>query len=232
MTTKTSFTLYTTKMCPFTPRVRILIAQKNLEVEVVDPAEIGFDEFMKIVPAGRIPALRTGDGKVLVESEAICEFIEMSYPESPNYPTDPIERHRMRLLGRRSDIDLANTLLPIAVMQTTGDRSDAVVEMVRANGTKVLGVLDELLGERTPYVMGESLSHVDGALLTVLHSVEQMWSVYEIGDPYESFSNVRRYRAALSKNNILGPIEKGYLDALLPEVEKMREAQQAACSVG
>lgn len=227
MKKETSFTLYTTKVCPFTPRIRILLAKKNLALNVVDPVEIGIDEFKKIVPAARIPALRTGDGQVLVESEAICEFIEKRFPEIPCYPSDPLERYRLRLICRRGDLDLANTLLPLVVMQQLGGPNETIIEMVRANGTRVLWVLDELLGERAPYAMGQSVSHVDGALLTLLHSVEQMWSVHEIGDPFESFENLRKYRAALSENEIVAPIEQAYLDALLPEIDKMRKAQSA-----
>ena len=228
MKKETSFTLYTTKFCPFTPRIRILLAQKRLVINVVDPIEIGIDEFKKIVPAARIPALRIHDGQVLVESEAICEFIEKSFPEVPSYPSDPLERYRLRLICRRGDLDLANTLLPLAVMQQLGERNETIIETVRANGAGALGVLDKLLGERAPYAMGQSVSHVDGALLTLFHSVEQMWALHEIGDPFESFANLRKYRAALSENEIVGPIEKSYLAALLPEIDKMRKAQPRA----
>ena len=174
MKTDIAFTLYSTKACPFTARIKVLVALKGLNVPVIDPSEIGLDEYSKIVSPMRIPAIQLLDGKVLVESEAICEFIEDQFPDVPCIPTDPLERYRLRLISRRSDLDLASSLSPIGVIQKLESRDERVIKLIEESGKKALTVLNDLLGERAPFAMGEQLSHVDGVLLTRLHLIERM----------------------------------------------------------
>jgi glutathione S-transferase len=213
------FTLYTTGVSPFAARIRILIALKKLNVDVVDPNEIGLEEYLKIIPAGRVPAIILPDGQSLIESEAICEFIEETFTDIPGYPKDPVERARLRLIARRGDIDLAASLSAVGIMQQTGNRDESLISIAREAGKKALTSVETLLSERTPYAMGESLSHADGVLLTVLHMVERMWQLYEIGEPFTGFPYIQAYRKALSRNPIVAEIEGPYL----AEVDRVME---------
>ena len=233
MNTDIAFTLYSTKACPFTARIKVLIAIKALEVPVIDPSEIGFDKYEKIVSPIRIPAIQLPDGKVLVESEAICEFIEEQFPDKPGVQDDPLERYRLRLISRRGDLDLASSLSPIATLQKLETRDERIIKMIQESGTKALSALNSLLSERAPFAMGESLSHVDGVLLTRLHLIEQMWSLYDVGNPFTNFPRIREYREALSDNEVMSAIEKPYLEALLEGVADMRAKHEeaAACSL-
>ena len=231
MNNEFAFTLYTTQTCPFTARIKVLIALKKLNVNIVDPSEIGFDKYKEIVSVVRIPAIETSDGIILVESEAICEFIEDQFPTIPCFPSDPMERYRLRLISRRADLDLASSLSPLGVMQQLGGRDERIVKMIRTSGRKALIVLNELLGQRSPYAMGENLSHVDGVLLTRLHIIEQMWSLHDIGDPFEEFDSVKIYRKALSDNDTIASIERPYLSELTKAVAAMRSAQDASCEI-
>jgi len=91
-------TLYSAERCPYAARVRIVLAEKGVEVEVV---EIDLDNrpewlYGKNV-TGRVPVLEE-DGRPLPESAVIMEFLEDRYPEPPLLPPDPADRALVRLL--------------------------------------------------------------------------------------------------------------------------------------
>ena len=86
--------LFQTYASPFPTRVRLLIYAKGLDVELVEPP--GFHasteakgDYLKVNPIGRVPALVLDDGRVLPESEVICEYLEDAYPEPSLRPADP-----------------------------------------------------------------------------------------------------------------------------------------------
>jgi glutathione S-transferase len=90
-------TLYDAARCPYCARVRIVLAEKGIEVEVVEidlqdrPAWL----YEKNV-TGRVPVLEE-DGRPLPESAVIMDFLEERYPEPPLLPPDPADRAFVRL---------------------------------------------------------------------------------------------------------------------------------------
>ena len=53
-------------------------------------------DYLRLNPQGLVPALETGDGSVLTQSLAICEWLEETHPEPPLLPGDALERARVR----------------------------------------------------------------------------------------------------------------------------------------
>ncbi|WP_445004848.1 maleylacetoacetate isomerase [Halomonas mongoliensis] len=51
-------------------------------------------------PQGLVPSLVTGDGLVLTQSLAICEYLDETHPEPPLLPADPAGRARVRALAQ------------------------------------------------------------------------------------------------------------------------------------
>jgi glutathione S-transferase len=96
-------TLYNAARCPYAARARIVLAEKDLEVEVV---EIDLsdrpDWLYEKNPKGRVPVIEE-DGWVLPESAVIMEYLEERYPEPPLLPPDPADRAAVRLLIFRAD---------------------------------------------------------------------------------------------------------------------------------
>ena len=90
--------LYHVPLSPFCRKVRLTLAEKKIEVELVEERywEKG-PEFLRRNPAGKVPVLRI-DGRVLTESQAICEYIEERYPDPPLMPRAPEARHEVRRL--------------------------------------------------------------------------------------------------------------------------------------
>jgi len=149
-----SLVLYNAPRCPYVARVRIVLAEKGIDYEVVD---IDLDDrpawLYEKNPAGRVPVIEEDDGRPLAESAVIMEFLEERYPEPPLLPPDPADRAAVRLLIFR-DGDLT---APYYALRR-GDEGAA--EKLDA----ALGRFDGLLGEQ-PYLGGAEYGLADIALV-------------------------------------------------------------------
>lgn len=90
--------LYHFALSPFCRKVRLVLAEKKIEVELVDerywePSQ----EFLRRNPAGQVPVLKI-NGTHISDSQAICEYIEETNPEPALLPTDPRARAEVRRL--------------------------------------------------------------------------------------------------------------------------------------
>ena len=95
--------LYDAPRCPYCARVRIVLAEKDIEFEVVEidladrPAWI-----YEKNATGRVPVIEE-DGWILPESAVIMEYLEERYREPPLLAADPGERALARLRIFRQD---------------------------------------------------------------------------------------------------------------------------------
>jgi glutathione S-transferase len=98
-----SLTLYDAPRCPYCARVRIVVAEKGIDVDVV---EIDLSDrpawLYEKNATGRVPVLEEDDWP-LPESAVIMEFLEERYPEPALLPADPAERAFARLVAFRAD---------------------------------------------------------------------------------------------------------------------------------
>ena len=90
--------LYHFPLSPFCRKVRLTLAEKKLEVELVEerfwePSP----DFLRRNPAGKVPVLRM-DQKILSESQAICEYLDEVIPNPQLMPRDPDQRYEVRRL--------------------------------------------------------------------------------------------------------------------------------------
>jgi glutathione S-transferase len=90
--------LFHVPLSPFCRKVRLSLAEKKIEVELVEERywERGPD-FLRRNPAGKVPVLRL-DGITMAESAAICEYIEETRPTPALLPSDPAHRQEVRRL--------------------------------------------------------------------------------------------------------------------------------------
>lgn len=90
--------LYHYSLSPFSRKVRLVLAEKKIEVELIEERYWeDRPEFKRMNPAGKIPVLRT-DGHVLAESNSICEYLEEKHPDPPLMPKGPEARAEVRRL--------------------------------------------------------------------------------------------------------------------------------------
>lgn len=90
--------LFHVPLSPFCRKVRLTLAEKKIEVELVEERywEQGAD-FLRRNPAGKVPVMKL-DGRTLSESQAICEYVEETVPNPPLMPRDPEGRYEVRRL--------------------------------------------------------------------------------------------------------------------------------------
>ena len=90
--------LYHFALSPFCRKVRLVLAEKRIEVELIDekywePSS----EFLARNPAGKVPILKI-DGDTLSESQAIVEYLEETVPSPQLMPRQPKARAEVRRL--------------------------------------------------------------------------------------------------------------------------------------
>jgi glutathione S-transferase len=167
-----SLVLYNAPRCPYVARVRIVLAEKGIDYEVVD---VDLDDrpawLYEKNPAGRVPVVEEDDGRPLPESAVIMEFLEERHPEPPLLPPDPADRAAVRLLIFR-DGDLT---APYYALRR-GDEGAA--EKLDA----ALGRFDGLLGEQ-PYLGGAEYGLADIALVPWFLRARDMLGVELDGFP-------------------------------------------------
>ena len=90
--------LYHVPLSPFCRKVRLTLAEKRIEVELLEERywERGPD-FLRRNPAGKVPVMRHA-GRVLSESQAICEYLDETVPTPPLMPRDALARYEVRRL--------------------------------------------------------------------------------------------------------------------------------------
>ena len=90
--------LFHVPLSPFCRKVRLSLAEKKIEVDLVEERYWERDpDFMRRNPAGKVPVLRL-DGVMMSESAAICEYIEETRPDPSLMPKDPVARQEVRRL--------------------------------------------------------------------------------------------------------------------------------------
>ena len=90
--------LYHFALSPFSRKVRLCLAEKKIEVELVEEKYWERSvEFINRNPAGTIPILRL-EGRYLSESLPICEYLEDIFPEPILMPKGPDDRYEVRRL--------------------------------------------------------------------------------------------------------------------------------------
>lgn len=90
--------LYHVPLSPFCRKVRLTLAEKRIEVELVEERYWEQQpEFLRRNPAGKVPVLRV-EGRLMSESQAICEWLEEAYPAPSLMPRDVDARYEVRRL--------------------------------------------------------------------------------------------------------------------------------------
>ena len=168
--------LYSNKFAPSPRRVRMYAAEKGIPLEVVE-IDIGGGEaqtpgYRAINPLGETPALVRDDGSVLVESLAICRWLEEEHPEPNLYG---------RTARERADINAWIDRLMFQLYVPTADafrhthpywatrieQNAAWGEAARARVRAEYAALDAALGERE-FLARDAFSMADIVLYTTI----------------------------------------------------------------
>ena len=85
----------------------------DLELHEVDlmAAENRRDEYLKLNPAGQLPALQIESGEIISEITAICEYLDEVTGPSELIGTSPAQRAETRMWARRIDHGILENLV-------------------------------------------------------------------------------------------------------------------------
>jgi glutathione S-transferase len=169
--------LYDYLDCPFCQKVRVVLAEKDLEYEriYVDlrKNEQKVPEFLKLNPYGKVPVL-IDDDVVVYDSTIVNEYLNEEYPIPPLMPEDSAGRARVRLLEDFCD----NSFIPPAGMvlaeihKPEAERDAEKVRRYQGEVGRVLARLEPQLDGKE-YLVGEfSLADVAFApRVLILHQL-------------------------------------------------------------
>lgn len=98
-------TLFSSPVCPYSHRVRIVLAEKGITFEVIDVEKDKLPEdLLDLNPYHSVPTLVDRE-LVLYNSQVIIEYLDERFPHPPLMPVDPVSRAKTRLALHRIDQD-------------------------------------------------------------------------------------------------------------------------------
>ncbi|MDO8954281.1 MAG: stringent starvation protein SspA [Gammaproteobacteria bacterium] len=182
-------TLFSNKSCPYSQRVRIVLAEKGVVAETVEvDLNNKPNELFELNPYGTVPTLVDRD-LVLYESSIILEYLEERFPHPPLMPVYPVARARNRLMMLRVDRDWYSLVKDINHAETKAQAEKARKELYDS----LLSVAP-VFGD-SPYFLSEEFTLVDCSLAALLWRLPS----YGINLPAEQGKPIIKYAEKLFK---------------------------------
>jgi glutathione S-transferase len=159
--------LYDYPDCPFCQKVRVVLAEKDLEYEKIfvdlRKQEQKLPDFLRLNPYGKVPVLIDED-EVIYDSTIINEYLEEEYPLPRLMPEDSQGRARVRMLEDYCDNSFIppTTVLLAQLRKADAERDVQRVEQAREDLRRALYYLrDRLAGHE--FLVGKEFSLADAA---------------------------------------------------------------------
>lgn len=197
--------LYDFALAPNPRRVRMFLAEKGIEVPMVQvntrERQQFTDEFRRKNPWCSVPVLELEDGTCICESVAICRYLEETHPEPPLMGRTPVEKAVIEMWNRRAELDgfLAVADVVRHSLPMFADRSvvgvpegfpqvPEVAEQGRRRWRLFLDRFEQRLGE-SRFVAGDTFTIADITTFVTLEFAKRV----ELEVP-ETHPNLRRFR--------------------------------------
>ena len=171
---RSSMTFFSDNESHYSHRVRIVLAEKGVTVDVVDidrahpPAELA-----ELNPYNTLPTLVDRD-LVLYESKVMMEYLDERFPHPPLLPVYPVARAESRLYVHCIEQDWC--ALVDAIQHT---RSENVIEKSTKELRESLLAISPIFTEK-PFFMSEEFTLVDCCLAPIL------WRLPSLGVEFRS----------------------------------------------
>ncbi|MYM55254.1 FtsZ-binding protein FzlA [Thalassovita mangrovi] len=175
--------LYHFPLSPFCRKVRLCLAEKRIECELVEERYWEQDtDFLRRNPGAKVPVLRL-DGKTMAESGAIIEYLEEVYPDPPLLPRTPDERYEARRLAAWFDDkfhhEVTSKLLYERVNKKVMGLGYPDSKNVKAGAQKIKYHLDYMawLLDQRRWLAGDTMSIADFAAAAHLSALDYISDV-------------------------------------------------------
>jgi len=108
--------IYSSPVAPSPRKVLIFIAEKGINDVQIENLDLGklehkTPEYRKIAPNSRVPALELDSGEVILETTAICRYLECIYPEPNLFGSSPMEIAQIEMWYSRVSFELMMPLM-------------------------------------------------------------------------------------------------------------------------
>ena len=147
----------------YSQRVRLVLAEKGVAVEIVDVEKGNMPEDLAdLNPYNSLPTLVDRD-LVLYESSVIMEYLDERFPHPPLLPVYPVARAQSRLFMYRIQRDWCGYVDTIVA----GRSKDTVIDRARKELRESLIAIAPIFGEKA-FFMSEEFTLVDCCLGPIL----------------------------------------------------------------
>lgn len=159
--------LYQTQTSPYCHRVRIVLAEKGLDYQIV-PIELSKGDhktaqFLRLNPIGKVPVLSDEDF-IVSESLVINEYLDEEYPYPELMPEAPQDRALVRLWTSFVDQKISNSFMEFVyagIAEKNGEDFDQTrIERARTTLLQFLEVIERQLKDKQYLVGSYSLADI------------------------------------------------------------------------
>jgi RNA polymerase-associated protein len=159
---RSSMTLFSDSTNHYSHRVRIVLAEKGVTVDLIESdSGIAPAELADVNPYNTMPTLVDRD-LVLYESKVMMEYLDERFPHPPLLPVYPVARAESRLLMYRIERDWCSLVDAIQ-----NSRSENVVTKSAKELRDGLMAIAPIFAEK-PYFMSEEFTLVDCCIAPIL----------------------------------------------------------------
>lgn len=160
---RSSMTLFSDGSDQYSHRVRMVLAEKGVTVDIVEvDANHKTEELQELNPYGTVPTLLDRD-LVLYESTVIMEYLDERFPHPPLLPVYPVARALSRLYIHRIQQDWCVHL----DLLLAGKGREATLTKARKNLRESLIASAPIFAEK-PFFMNDEFTLVDCCVAPVL----------------------------------------------------------------
>ena len=153
----------------YSQRVRLVLAEKGVAVDIVDVDPRNMPEdLVDLNPYHSLPTLVDRD-LVLYESQVIMEYLDERFPHPPLLPVYPVARAQSRLYIYRIQRDWCGAV----DMIVAGKSKENVIEKARKELRESLVSIAPVFADK-PYFMSEEFTLVDCCVAPILWRLPQL----------------------------------------------------------
>jgi RNA polymerase-associated protein len=165
---RSSMTLFSDPTCQYSHRVRIVLAEKGVTVDIEDIEGNGVtEEILEANPYGTLPTLVDRD-LALYESKVVMEYLDERFPHPPLLPVYPVARAQSRLWIHRIERDWC-TLIDQIVASPDSKKAEAARKEFRESLISVASIFADM-----DFFMNEEFTLVDCCLGPMLWRLPQL----------------------------------------------------------
>ena len=158
-------TLFSNANCPQSHRVRMVLAEKGItvEIETIEPDNPP-EDLIDLNPYQSVPTLIDRE-LVLYDPRVIMEYLDERFPHPPLMPVDPVSRARSRLALYRIEKDWYSLLMDLE------SKTGKVADSARKTLCDSLASSAEVFGIK-PYFLSDDYTLVDASIAPILWRLE------------------------------------------------------------